>query len=105
VVFQGGVAANPGIRKAFEEELQLTLVVPDHFEVMGALGAAKLARRAKLSSTHFKGFGIAARECFTRSAECTQCGNSCEIIELLVEHKVIACWGDRCGKFGGTHKL
>jgi len=100
VVFQGGVAANPGIRKAFEEELELTLVVPSHFEVMGALGAAKLARRACPSSTHFKGFGIASSECFTRSTECAKCGNSCEVIELVVEEEVIACWGDRCGKFG-----
>ncbi len=99
VVFQGGVAANPGIRRAFEEELQLTLVVPDHFEVMGALGAAKLARRADLPATRFKGFGIATSRCFTRSAECANCGNSCEIVELVVEDKVIACWGDRCGKF------
>jgi predicted CoA-substrate-specific enzyme activase len=99
VVFQGGVAANPGIRRAFEEELQLTLVVPDHFEVMGALGAAKLAHRANLSATHFKGFGIAGSTCSTRSTECAKCGNSCEIIELVVEEKVIACWGDRCGKF------
>jgi predicted CoA-substrate-specific enzyme activase len=107
VVFQGGVAANPGIRKAFEEELQLTLIIPSHFEVMGALGAAKLARRANLSATHFKGFGMATRQCFTRSAECTKCGNSCEIIKLVVEDEVIACWGDRCGKFGealSTHK-
>jgi len=107
VVFQGGVAANPGIRRAFEEELQLTLIVPSDFEVMGALGAAKLARRANLSATHFKGFGIASSECFTRSSECVKCGNSCEIIELVVADEVIACWGDRCGKFGealSTHK-
>lgn len=94
------MAANPGIRRAFEEELQITLIVPSHFEVMGALGAAKLARRADLSATCFKGFGIASSQCFTRSAECEKCGNSCEIIELVVEDKTIACWGDRCGKFG-----
>jgi len=99
VVFQGGVAANPGIRKAFEEELGLPLVVPPYFEVMGALGAAKLARRANIADTRFKGFEIAKSECFTRSNECDKCGNSCEVVELVVEDKVIACWGDRCGKF------
>jgi predicted CoA-substrate-specific enzyme activase len=107
VVFQGGVAANPGIRRAFEEELNLDLVVPSHFEVMGALGAAKLARRANLSSTRFKGFGIASSDCRTRSTECAKCGNCCEVVELVVEDKVIACWGDRCGKFAdavSTHK-
>ncbi len=98
-VFQGGVAANLGIRKAFKEELDISLVVPPHFEVMGALGAAKLARRAGASQTTFKGFEIAQSECFTRSIECDGCGNSCEVIELIVEGEAIACWGDRCGKF------
>jgi predicted CoA-substrate-specific enzyme activase len=99
VVFQGGVAANPGIQKAFEEELGLPLVVPPHFEVMGALGAAKLARRADIADTVFKGFEIAESECYTRSIECDKCGNSCEVVELVVENKLIACWGDRCGQF------
>jgi predicted CoA-substrate-specific enzyme activase len=99
VAFQGGVAANAGIRKAFEEELGLSVAVPPHFEVMGALGAAKLARRAKRASTQFKGFEIANSTCFTRSTECDRCGNSCEVVELVVEQRVIACWGDRCGKF------
>jgi predicted NodU family carbamoyl transferase len=99
VAFQGGVAANPGIRKAFEEELGLAVVVPPHFEVMGALGAAKLARRAKNAATRFKGFKIADSTCSTHSTECDSCGNTCEVVELVVEERVIACWGDRCGKF------
>ena len=43
VVFQGGVAANHGVRKAFEEVLGLNegnLIVPDHYASMGAIGAA-----------------------------------------------------------------
>ncbi|MCD4733972.1 acyl-CoA dehydratase activase, partial [bacterium] len=40
VVFQGGVAANKGIRKAFERELGLEIIVPEHYGVMGAIGAA-----------------------------------------------------------------
>ena len=99
LVFQGGVAANVGIRKAFEEELGFPLMVPPHFEVMGALGAAKLARRANITDTSFKGFEIANSVCFTRSIACDKCGNSCEVVELVVEDEVIACWGDRCGQF------
>jgi hypothetical protein len=66
---------------------------------MGALGAAKLARRAKNATTRFKGFEIANSASYTRSEECDRCGNTCEVVELVVEEKVIACWGDRCGKF------
>jgi predicted CoA-substrate-specific enzyme activase len=43
VAFQGGVAANKGVAKAFEELLELKpgeLIIPQYFKVMGAFGAA-----------------------------------------------------------------
>ncbi len=43
VAFQGGVAANKGVVRAFEELLELKsgeLIIPEHFKVMGAFGAA-----------------------------------------------------------------
>ncbi len=46
IVFQGGVAANPGVVKAFEELLNLgpeALIIPEHFLIMGALGSALMA--------------------------------------------------------------
>jgi predicted CoA-substrate-specific enzyme activase len=43
VVFQGGVAANAGMIRAFEEVLDQEVMVPVHFGVMGAIGAAMLA--------------------------------------------------------------
>ena len=42
VAFQGGVAANEGVRKAFKDVLELDdsdYIVPSHFASMGALGA------------------------------------------------------------------
>jgi predicted CoA-substrate-specific enzyme activase len=42
VLFQGGVAANLGMRKAFQEVLELTdgeLIIPKYFASMGAIGA------------------------------------------------------------------
>ncbi len=47
IVFQGGVAANPGVVKAFERLLDLgegALIIPEHFLIMGALGSAFMAR-------------------------------------------------------------
>jgi predicted CoA-substrate-specific enzyme activase len=47
IVFQGGVAANPGVVKAFEEHLALrpgSLIIPEHFLVMGAFGSALMAQ-------------------------------------------------------------
>ena len=46
VAFQGGVAANRGVAKAFEELLELEqgeLLIPEHFLIMGALGSAIIA--------------------------------------------------------------
>ncbi len=46
IAFQGGVAANKGVVKAFEELLELQpgeLTIPRHFKVMGAIGAAMMA--------------------------------------------------------------
>jgi predicted CoA-substrate-specific enzyme activase len=47
VAFQGGVAANPAVRKAFKDVLELSdseYVVPEHFASMGALGAVFLEK-------------------------------------------------------------
>ena len=47
VLFQGGVAANQGVAKAFEDLLGLEpgqLIIPEHHSLMGAIGAALMAR-------------------------------------------------------------
>jgi predicted CoA-substrate-specific enzyme activase len=49
VSFQGGVAANKGIRRAILEVMQLKeseLIIPEHFGVLGALGATLVAEGA-----------------------------------------------------------
>jgi predicted CoA-substrate-specific enzyme activase len=48
VVFTGGVAKNIGVKKALEEEIKMEIVVPEEPQIMGALGAALLAK-AELS--------------------------------------------------------
>ncbi len=45
VVFQGGLALNRGIVRALEDELKSEVVIPEHPELMGAIGAALLAGR------------------------------------------------------------
>ena len=49
VLFLGGVAANPGMRRAFREVLKLRrrrMTVPGHFSTSGAIGAALMVMRA-----------------------------------------------------------
>ncbi len=98
-VFQGGVAANHGIRKALERELNAALFIPEHFGLMGAIGAAKLVQRGKPLQTRFKGFELSRKSCMTRGFECHECGNQCEVVELLVDEQVVACWGDLCERY------
>jgi predicted CoA-substrate-specific enzyme activase len=46
VAFEGGVAANPGVVRAFQDILDLgngELIIPKYYNVMGAIGAAILA--------------------------------------------------------------
>jgi predicted CoA-substrate-specific enzyme activase len=47
IAFQGGVAANAGMIRAFTETLELTqgeLLIPKHFASMGAIGAVMVAK-------------------------------------------------------------
>jgi predicted CoA-substrate-specific enzyme activase len=101
VVFQGGVAANLGIRAAFRQALGTEVIIPDHFSVMGAYGSALLAREGMLRgrTTCFKGFEVSEASYRSRSFICHGCPNSCEVIEIAREKEVLARWGDRCGRW------
>lgn len=101
IVFQGGVAANAGIRRAFEEALDMEIHVPDHYDVMGAIGAALLAKEIVLDGrqTSFNGFVVAERDYKTSSFHCGGCSNTCEIIKIELEGSLLARWGGRCGKW------
>ncbi len=105
IVFQGGVAANIGIVKAFEKALGVQIIIPEHFDVMGAYGVALLAREnieAASGKTHFKGFDKLNGSYTTESKECSGCSNCCEIVQITYNDDPVACWGDKCGKWSGT---
>lgn len=98
IIFQGGVAANPGIKAAFERELMKELIVPKYYPIMGAIGAALLARDTK--QTRFRGLSVSDQKLYTSSFYCSDCPNSCGVIEINDSEAVIARWGDSCGKWG-----
>lgn len=101
-LFQGGVAANRGIVEAFRQSLGFPVQVPEHFQVMGAWGAAILARRAA-GPTRFRGVDrIAGFRCRPRTAACGGCANNCEINELVIDGEVAGRWGGRCPESPGT---
>jgi len=104
--FQGGVASNPGIRKSFEKELGVKISVPEHHKVMGAIGAALLAKEEFENTgkeTSFRGFNLVDKEYRTKGFECDGCPNRCEVVEIFIENELVARWGDRCGKWSLTY--
>ncbi len=107
VVFQGGVAANLGIKEAFERELGSEIFVPKHYDVMGAIGASILAREEvkKTKKTKFRGINIADINYKIKGFECSGCSNLCEIVEICDGSKVLARWGDKCGKWTNAMDL
>jgi predicted CoA-substrate-specific enzyme activase len=105
VVFQGGVAANIGIVAAFERALGKKVIIPGYYDVMGAYGAALLAKehmRLTKSITKFRGFKTAEDDFAAKSMECNGCTNLCEVIEIYLNGELKACWGDRCGKWSAA---
>ncbi len=106
VVFQGGVAANVGIKKSFEEALGLEVFVPPHYDVMGSIGCCLLAKEyaAKGKKTTFQGFEIINSGYDVKGIECSDCANMCEVVEIFRDGQVMARWGDKCGKWSNLIK-
>ena len=101
VLFQGGVAANKGMKKAFENELGFEIFVQENFSMMGAIGAAILASEKvnKTGKTNFRGLKLADNNIFSRSFECEGCPNKCEVVKIYENINIIGYFGDRCTKW------
>lgn len=101
ILFQGGVAANIGIKAAFERLLQKEIIVPKYYNMMGAIGAAVLAleKVKKTGRTNFKGLQILKSNYNAINFNCEGCSNECEIIKLDENNNALAYFGDRCGKY------
>lgn len=101
VAFQGGVAANQGMKKALEEALGMEVIVPEHYCLMGAIGAAILARNNARTTgkTNFRGFDVKDIDYQVSSFECSECPNLCEIISISIDDEDICRWGGRCERW------
>ena len=102
VLLQGGVSANPGIRRAFEEVLGYPVTVPERHLAMGAIGAAIFAARAGAERSRFRGCAIGDRPVSTRGFECEDCANRCEVVEIVDGEEIIGRTGGRCRKWEDT---
>ncbi|HEY5493173.1 MAG TPA: acyl-CoA dehydratase activase [Candidatus Anoxymicrobiaceae bacterium] len=101
VVFQGGVAANIGMKRAFEDALEVEVNIPPYHDVMGAIGVALLTmdETPYFEESGFRGFSLADFDYQTSSFLCSGCANNCEIVKIKAGRETLACWGGRCGKW------
>jgi len=100
VYFQGGTAYNDAVASAFASILNKEIIVPPHNGVIGAIGAAILAKEkieSKNIKTTFRGFDIDAINYSFRNFTCKGCSNFCDIQEFNVEGKK-TYWGNKCSE-------
>ncbi len=94
VVFQGGVSKNAGVVAAFEQMLGCQVIVDENGHLMGAIGAAILARRGNTRQVF--DFSIEDVEFHTREVSCSGCSNHCEVVCVYRDGRLIDSWGNRC---------
>jgi predicted CoA-substrate-specific enzyme activase len=98
IFFQGGTAYNDAIASAFAMVLDREIIVPPYNGVIGAVGAALLAREKMMSLRHktkFRGFSLENVEYTLKEFTCKACSNFCHMQEFTVEEEK-TYWGDQC---------
>ncbi len=102
IFFQGGVTNNKAVVAAFEQILGRQIILPPHFDVTGAIGAAMLARDAMQDGqkTRFKGFDVRNRQYSTDHFICKKCNNHCDIRRVCIEGETKPLfYGNRCDRY------
>ncbi|MBD3369761.1 CoA activase [Candidatus Fermentibacteria bacterium] len=103
IFFQGGTAFNRGVVAAFNAVLDdgVTVRVPSHHDVTGAIGAALLAREnAKGRKSGFRGFSSLSEAGYSQETfVCDQCSNNCEIHRVSLADGRVLHYGSRCERY------
>ena len=104
ICFQGGTAFNKAVWSAFEKVIGKPIMVPDHHEVTGAIGAAAIAaehmRKAGKIESSFRGFdNLVSIEYTVESFSCSHCPNHCEIKKVQLPKADPLYYGSRCDRY------
>ena len=100
IFFQGGTAYNDAVAAAFSIVCDKEIIVPPHNAVLGAIGAALLAKEKIArtgATTRFRGYDLEQVEYSLREFTCKGCGNLCSIQEFNVAGEK-TYWGDKCSE-------
>ena len=102
IFFQGGVTNNKAVVAAFEQVTGKKIIIPPHFDVTGAIGAAILAQKSlvKGQKTKFRGFGVRNVNYQISRFVCQSCTNHCEIRKVRLDgYKKALFYGGRCERY------
>ena len=109
ICFQGGTAFNKAVWSAFENVTGKPIMVPDHHEVTGALGAAAIAaeymkniadEEGQAAKSSFRGFkNLISIEYSVESFTCEHCPNHCEIKKVQLPKADPLFYGSRCDRY------
>ncbi len=98
IFFQGGTAFNDSVAAAFSMICEKQIIVPPHNAVLGAIGAALLAKekmQASKAPSRFRGYDLTKVDYSLREFTCKGCGNLCSVQEFRVKDQK-TYWGDKC---------
>ncbi|MCL2150178.1 MAG: acyl-CoA dehydratase activase, partial [Dehalococcoidia bacterium] len=102
IILTGAVFYNEAVIAAFRQQLpDKELLVAEHREVSGAIGAALLAKEeAKGATSCFKGFAaVAEGHCELSSFTCKHCDNNCAITRMKLADGGATYYGSRCDRY------
>jgi len=100
VYFQGATARNPGLIAAIENLLSVEVITSPYCHVMGAFGAALLAKeKMKNRESHFLGLHLGSKNITVTADECGLCSNTCRLYRASIDNeREKRQWGMRCGR-------
>jgi predicted CoA-substrate-specific enzyme activase len=104
ICFQGGTAFNKAVWAAFEKVVGKPVMVPDHHEVTGAIGAAAIAaehvKKSGIAKSSYKGFeNVCSIQYQVESFTCEHCPNHCEIKKVQLPGAEPLYYGSRCDRY------
>ena len=105
ICFQGGTAFNKAVWAAFEKVTGKVIMVPDHHENTGAIGAAAIAAeymkgRGTGARSSFRGFENLVQIKYTiETFTCEHCPNNCEVKKVGLADSEPLYYGSRCDRY------
>jgi predicted CoA-substrate-specific enzyme activase len=102
IFFQGGVTNNKAVVAAFHQVTGKEIIIPPHFDVTGAIGAAIIAGEAinQGQKTKFRGFDVRNVNYDISRFVCQSCTNHCEIRKVRIDgYRKPLFYGGRCEKY------